>query len=322
MPRVALADLLGRRVVVRRVADRSAAGAKYADVVGVLVTAEPDRLAVRRADGTVQAVDLPDVHRVKQVPPSVADVLALEEIAALGWPALDARWLGRWLLRASHGWTGRANSVLPLGDPGLPLDAALAEVAGWYRQHGLPGRFQVPLPARAGLDEALAERGWTGYNLTAVLTADVPVTLAALPARADLPPVALDPTPSAEWLSAYHYRGGAALPDFAVRLMTGAQRPVFASVTDGGTVLGIARGVLDRGWLGVTAVEVAPAARRQGLATHLMRALLEWAAERRATAVYLQVAEENAAGLAFYRRLRFARHHQYRYRLAPAEEDS
>jgi ribosomal protein S18 acetylase RimI-like enzyme len=336
MPRVALADLLGRRVVVRRVAERSPAGARYADVVGVLVTADPDRLAVRRADGSVQAVDLPDVHRVRQVPPSVADVLALEEVAALGWPALDVRWLGRWLLRAAHGWTGRANSVLPLGDPGLPLDSALAEVAGWYRQRDLLARFQVPLPARAGLDDALAERGWTGYNLTAVLTADVPMTLAALPARADLPPVTLDPTPSAAWLSAYHYRGGGELPDFAVRLMTGAEQPVFASVVDGavvdgavvdssvagdGAVLGIARGVLDRGWLGVTAVEVAPAARRQGLATHLMRALLDWAAERRATAAYLQVAEENAAGLAFYLRLRFARHHQYRYRLAP-EEDS
>ena len=327
MPRVALANLLGRRVVVRRVAERSAAGARYADVVGVLVTADPDRLAVRRSDGTVQAVELPDVHRVKQVPASVADMLAVEEVAALGWPALDTRWLGRWLLRAAGGWTGRANSVLPLGEPGLPLDPALAEVAGWYRRHDLPARFQVPLPARTGLDDALAERGWTAYNPTAVLTADVPVTLAALPDRAGLPPVTLDPAPSVAWLGAYHYRGGTELPDFAVRLMTGAAHPAFASVVDGGTVLAVGRGVLDRGWLGVTAVEVAPDQRRRGLATHLMRALLGWAAGHRATAAYLQVAEENAAGLAFYQRLRFARHHQYHYRLAPdrrrtAEEGS
>jgi GNAT superfamily N-acetyltransferase len=324
MPRMALADLLGRRVVVRRIAQRTDAGDRYADVVGVLVAADTGRLVVRRADGSVHPVDLPDVHRVKPVPPSVADILALEEIAALGWPALDTRWLGRWLLRAAHGWTGRANSVLPLGDPGLPLEAALAEVARWYAERDLRPRFQVPLPARAALDEALAGRGWSRYNPTAVLTADVAVTLAALPPRADLPPARLDPVPSAGWLAAYHYRGGDRLPDFAVRLMTAARLPVFASVADGDTVVAIARGVLDDAWLGVTAVEVAATHRRRGLGAHLMRALLDWAAGHRASSVYLQVAEENEAGLALYERLRFARHHRYVYRLAPQlapEED-
>ena len=344
MPRVALADLLGRRVVVRRVVERSTAGTRYADVVGVLVAADPGRLAVRRADGSVHAVDLADVHRVKPVRPAPADILALEEVAALGWPAPDAEWLGRWLLRAAGGWTGRANSVLPLGDPGLALDPALAEVAAWYGARGLRPRFQLPLPARAPLGDALAARGWTAYNPTAVLTADVEVTLAALADRADLPPVLLEPVPSAGWLGAYHYRGGTELPPFAVRVMTAAERPVFASVTDGGTVAAIARGVLDRGWLGVTAVEVAASHRRQGLATHIMRALLDWAsrgsatrgsatggsatggwaaggwaAGDRAVSAYLQVAEENEAALAFYERLRFARHHRYQYVLAPEE---
>jgi GNAT superfamily N-acetyltransferase len=319
MPRVALAELLGRRVVVRRVAARSDAGARYADVVGVLVAAEPDRLAVRRKDGTVQAVDLPDVHRVKPVPASTADILALEEVAALGWQALETRWLGRWLLRAANGWTGRANSVLPLGDPGLPLDAALAQVTAWYGQRGLRPRFQVPLPARAGLDDALAGHGWIAYNPTAVLTADVGVTLATLPERADLPLVVLEPVPSAGWLRAYHYRGGTELPEFAVRVMTTAARPVFASVVDSGAVVAVARGAVDRGWLGITAVEVDEPHRRRGLATHLMRALLDWAARQRATAAYLQVAEENEAGLAFYERLRFARHHRYHYRLGEPE---
>jgi N-acetylglutamate synthase len=320
MPRMALADLLGRRVVVRRIARRTDSGDRYADVVGILVAADPARLVVRRADGSDHSIDVPDVHRVKPVPPSVADILALEEIAALGWPGLDSRWLGRWLLRAAHGWTGRANSVLPLGDPGLPLDAALAEVAGWYAEHDLPARFQVPLPARAPLDEALAARGWTSYNPTAMLTADVAVALAAQPARADLPPVRLDPAPSDRWLAAYHYRGGAALPEFAVRLMTSARQPVFASVADGDAVVAVGRGVLDEGWLGVTAVEVASTHRRRGLGAHLMRALLEWAAGQGARSAYLQVAERNEAGLALYERLRFARHHRYLYRIAPEED--
>ena len=35
-------------------------------------------------------------------------------------------------LRASGGFTARANSVLPLGDPGMPLDEAIGQVVRWY----------------------------------------------------------------------------------------------------------------------------------------------------------------------------------------------
>ena len=44
--------------------------------------------------------------------------------------------LGSWLLRADGGFTGRANSALPLGDPGLPLAGAVDEVEAWYRAAG------------------------------------------------------------------------------------------------------------------------------------------------------------------------------------------
>ena len=42
----------------------------------------------------------------------------LERVAARGWPGLEQDTLGEWLLRAGGGFTGRANSVLVVGDPG------------------------------------------------------------------------------------------------------------------------------------------------------------------------------------------------------------
>ena len=308
-------DPVGHKVVVRRAADRG-----HTDVVGVLVDAGPEVLVVRRRDGTLVEIGRAAVSVLKAVPAAPRDVLALEAVAALGWPAPESRRLGRWLLRAAEGWTGRGNSVLPLGDPGLPLDEALAEVTAWYSERGLPGRFAIPTPAREALDAALAERGWSSYNPTAVLTADVAVTLRRLP-RAD-PRVTVEPEPSADWLSLYHYRGTTELPPVARRVLAGAREPGFAVLRDAGRVLAIARGAVDEGWIGVTAVEVDADHRRQGLGTAAMGAILDWGLARGAVSAYLQVAEENTGALALYDRLGFARHHGYHYTVAPAGQSS
>jgi hypothetical protein len=49
-------------------------------------------------------------------------VTALETIAAQGWRGTTTARVGQWLLRAADGFTGRANSVLPLGRPECTLD--------------------------------------------------------------------------------------------------------------------------------------------------------------------------------------------------------
>ena len=73
-------------------------------------------------------------------------MLELERVAAAHWRGTEQEWLGEWLLRAADGFTGRANSALPLGDPGASLDDSLDYVSGWYRARGLPAMIAVPLP--------------------------------------------------------------------------------------------------------------------------------------------------------------------------------
>jgi GNAT superfamily N-acetyltransferase len=319
MPRMATADPVGQRVVIRRVVDGG--GGKLSDVVGVLVEAGPDVLVLRRRDGSLVELSRSAVTVMKSVPAAPRDVLALEEVAALGWQAPQTRWLGRWLLRAAEGWTGRANSVLPLGEPGLPLDAALAEVTAWYAERGLPGRFALPTPAREALGTALVERGWSSYNPTSVLTADVGVTLDRLPPAH--PGAVVQPEPTADWLALYHYRGSNQLPPVARAVLTGARSPGFALIGDtAGQVLAIARGSVDEGWVGVTAVEVDQAHRRQGLGAAVLRVVLEWGRAQGALSTYLQVADDNTAALALYRKYGYTRHHGYRYVQAPAQPSS
>lgn len=57
--------------------------------------------------------------------PQLIDVITLEKVAARGWRGTSTAHIGDWLLRAGGGFTGRANSVLPLGSAGCHLDAAL-----------------------------------------------------------------------------------------------------------------------------------------------------------------------------------------------------
>ena len=96
------------------------------------------------------------------------DIPLLERLAAQGWPAVERATLGDWLLRASAGFTSRGNSVLPVGDPGLPLPLAIGEVERWYAARGLPARFTVidGLPEAEALAEALVGRGYLPHSPT------------------------------------------------------------------------------------------------------------------------------------------------------------
>src|SRR5579875_1330414 len=93
-------------------------------------------------------------------------------MAAQHWQGTERDWLGGWLLRAAGGFTGRANSVLPLGDPGLPLERAVDAAADWYARRGLPPMVVIATGLEAGPDELdglLARRGWVVPKSPAVV---------------------------------------------------------------------------------------------------------------------------------------------------------
>lgn len=286
------------------------------DVVGELLSLTPTTAIVAGRGGPV-IVDRAAIQAVRVVAPHRREILELERIARRGWRSAEVAELDGWQLHADRGWTGRANSVLPLATPHRPLSELLAEAGRFYAERGLPLQIQLPLPARGLLDAELAGRCWTIERPTVLLSAPIGPPTDSGPAQAAADQVALEPHPSPGWLAGYHYRGGP-LPEHAVRLLTRHDQVRFASVSRDGAVVGIARGAVDENWLGVTAVEVAPRHRRSGVAGALMRALTGWARGLGATNCYLQVDADNTDALAFYQRLGFIVHHRYHYRLAPA----
>jgi GNAT superfamily N-acetyltransferase len=242
------------------------------------------------------------------VPPPVAD---LERLAARSWRGLEEQPHGEWLLRAGGGFTGRANSVLVVGDPPEDLPAAVRTVTRWYTERGLRPRAQVPTPGGEQADAAFAAAGWTRDDDNLVLTASL---VGWPPATVD---VDLTRAPDDAWLTGYRYRG-TPLPPVAYDVLVNAEDPVFAAIRcepEPAPLAAVARGVLVEGWLCVTAVTVDERYRRRGLATAVMAGLGAWARGRGGSSCVLQVAGGNAAARTLYARLGFTEHHRYHYRL-------
>jgi GNAT superfamily N-acetyltransferase len=256
----------------------------------------------------------------------------LERVAALHWRAPAERRLGGWLLRAGGGFTGRANSALAVGDPGVPLDDALAVVGDWYRARGLPAMLAVPMQIPgptappSALDDQMAERAWSlraapAFVMTADLRLHGPAGSPGVTQAPYMPPgtgLRMDPEPDEAWLGMYHYLGQE-LPPVARELLTSAAWQRFVSIRAhaGGEPIAIARLSVAGGWAGITAVEVSPAHRRRGLGTLITRAACAEAVRQDVARVFLQVETANTAALALYERSGFRYSHRYHYRIAP-----
>ncbi|WP_395363232.1 GNAT family N-acetyltransferase [Streptomyces sp. YH02] len=322
--RITSADV-GKRVSVRYVTDSAAAGEKFTDAVGVLTSWDKSVLLITRKSGESVRIAESTLVAGKTVPAAPArrrgpsaTFPELARATARAWRPVESEALGEWTLRAAHGFTRRANSVLPLGDPGLPIADALAHVRAWYEARKLPAYIQTATGAEGTqelLCAALDRHGWRRE-------VSAEVRIAALAPigdlDADVSAVRLSREVDESWLRRYQRFGE---PGPAVRsVLTSGPSVWFASVAGtGGVPAAIGRCVVDGRWAGFMAVEVAPEQRRRGLATSVMTALARHALDEGASAAWLQVEADNDGARALYDGMGFAPHHHYHhYRWAEA----
>ncbi|MFB8399121.1 GNAT family N-acetyltransferase [Streptomyces yangpuensis] len=312
--RITPADV-GKRVSVRRVETGLSGSPEFTDTVGVLTSWDQGVLLITKKNGQSVRMTQSSLVAGKVVPAAparrrgpAASFEELSRVCARSWQPLESEPLGGWTLRAAAGFTRRANSVLPAGDPGIPLDDALARVTSWYAERGLPAFVQASTGA-AGTQELLCaeleRRGWASEASAEVrIGALAPVGDVDAPASGS---VRLTRVPDEEWLGRY---GRVSDPDVARRVLVEGPSVWFASLP-GGRAIG--RCVVDGRWAGFAAVTVDPEHRREGLATAVMAALARRALEEGASAAWLQVETDNAGALALYDGLGFAAHHSYHH---------
>lgn len=235
------------------------------------------------------------------------EISLLEHECAEAWPAQVDRPLGGWRMRAAGGFTGRANSTLTTGDPGLAVTSALARTVDFAAENGIQPSAHVVVGSP--VEGEIAGAGWAvnrdhpGGAESLVLTGPLD--------PGDHPDAAVLATPSAGW---WELAAGSATPSPAQRHVLSSLPGVgYGVVEEDGVVVGAVRGAVVGDLLHVSRLAVRPSHRRSGMATGLLRTLYAWAAQRGARRQALQVAEHNNSAIRLYVGLGCVEHHRYRY---------
>ena len=224
-----------------------------------------------------------------------------------------------WLLRLSRGKAKRARSVNPCFDSSLPLDAKIRHCETLYAAHALPVLFRMtPFAKPVDLAPALAARAYVEFDPTLVQVARIDAARVTRPVAG----VALEAASAIDFVEAAGRLRASTRPQRAAHLerLACSPLPLHAIVARSeGDVVACGLVIQDERLAGIYDMMTADAHRRRGLATLIVDALLQWAAQRRATHAYLQVNEDNAPALAVYRRFGFATLYTYHYRAREGE---
>ena len=307
-----LLGAIGKRVTIRL----REPGGGFRDIVGILqnerelinsksklISFSPDEIAIWR-----EIKPLPDLAG-KGAPLSLR-IIELEKLSDLTWPALEIIEYGEWRLRISDGFSMRANSVLPIGEPPIDLASAVDEVTSIYRENNLKPTFSIPLPIFDELDRYLEQRGWNIKIDANFLIRDIgAIEVSGHPQFS----IEILDYPSKEWLEVNSDQ-----PLEKIMLRYPAR---YGAIKSGEEVIAVGRIATLGSWSIVTRLFVNPSFRGKGLAKALMKNLLSAAVTDGATKVALQVDNENGAALALYQSMGFTTHHKFVYRILAKNSD-
>jgi GNAT superfamily N-acetyltransferase len=240
----------------------------------------------------------------------------LQERAARALPASEVVMADGWWLRHAPGSAWWAGSVLPHHDAVSPdLLRRVVEAEEFYAGHGATARFQIsPGTCPAGLDAVLAGRGYRCHSAMSLQVASTAPAARQAPAAAVR--VRLDTRPAQAWLDLWHAVHGHGGDRRSEREMLDRVQPpsAYACATIGEAVVAVGRAVVDDGWAGVFGMATRPVARGRGAARSVLASLAQWADDRGAGRMYLQVERDNVAALALYRQAGFQEICTYHYR--------
>jgi ribosomal protein S18 acetylase RimI-like enzyme len=240
------------------------------------------------------------------------DILAWERRGLNAWPASCNEVLGDWVLRASGGYTKRANSANAIARDASKFDFREIVVAAerFYAANGQPTIFRITPLADPEADSVLAAAGYDFIDLCTTMIAPLD------DARASAE-IQIERRPSSAWLDdAAAAKGVDPVLRTAHDLIIRSIRPpaAFATALFADAAAGFGLAALERGAIGLFEIAVRSELRGRGLGRDLIRALMAWGREQGAAEAYLQVLSTNGRAIRLYESLGFRAAYGYHYR--------
>jgi ribosomal protein S18 acetylase RimI-like enzyme len=239
-------------------------------------------------------------------------VAEIEAAAYRSWPAAEIVEYDGWQLRYADGFSRRGNSVYPLASSTVDHEQKLEWCGQWYQRHSLDLVFRQTAVTEPGLDEVLAQHGFTEEGRTNVLVAGL--------SDSDSSDLIIGESPSPQWwkATAALWDVGGSRADAWRAIVDRIDLPTgFGVVAQGGQAVAAGFAVVDATWLGLFEIIVADRYRRRGIGGSLTKSLMAWGRGKGAQRAYLQVVADNTAAINLYEKAGFRFAYDYWYRRAP-----
>lgn len=228
------------------------------------------------------------------------------------WPALAELHYRGCVLRFSHGYTKRANSVNALYDSDASHEI-IGYAEGLYSQNSLPTIFKiVKLEQYESLDLALAEKGYSLVDTTNVKLLDLRTRNFTEHAE-----VEISDGFSQKWINEFilsnHLEPKA---DTVERILRKIRvDTIVASITVNDRIVGFGFGAIEKNVVGIFDIYVNESFRKRGYARMIMDELLLVSQQRKIEYSYLQVVAANAIADCLYQSFGYQPYYSYWYRV-------
>ncbi len=265
-----------------------------------------------------------------------AYIKLIEEISLNAWPSHKIELYDGWLIRFSHNYTHRTNSVTQVGASSVPIEEKIKYCEAIYANYHTPSIFKISPLLDPSFDELLESRGYEIQHITEVMTMDMenfvcyPFVSAeyeyygrnsGLPSFLVYPEdtiVLLQDRITDEWITSLFRLNGTTNPTLRriVPSMFKAipKETIVASIEVDGRMVASGLGIMDRGHVGLYAIYVDVSCRHKKYARAICSAILSEARKKKADHAYLQVVKDNTYAKSLYTSLGFQDLYTYWFR--------
>lgn len=255
----------------------------------------------------------------------VFDIKTIEDLSLNAWPSHQMQVYDGWIIRYSHFYTHRTNSVEQIGPSSLPLPEKVAYCEQIYRRWNTPSIFKITPLSHPLLEPYLIQEGYHTEHSTDVMVLDFQndyINNASINIEeTHTKLIKVQHRISSVWIKGLFRLKNTTNPvhqKIVPSMYAAIPKDVIAvSIRENGEIIATGLGILDRDYIGIYAIHVGEKYRHRGYAQSILHTLIKEGIKSGASKAYLQVVSENYAAHKLYEKIGFKQLYTYWFRVKP-----